>query len=186
VKGGRTFTRRFQAPDGSITRTEVYLRLDDLDPGDVEIDAASVSGQIGLIAELLAEVTERREEADAMYRQWRGRRLLAAAKEEGMPEWQARAASEADPRFVAFKKTLGRLKAESVFLDLYLEALQAKGARVRDRIELSKVAHAGAIIGGPAGAGRKAEARTKEIGLSRRERIAAAARRGQQAEEDEA
>lgn len=181
MRGGRAFRRKFRAPDGKVVETEIFLDLADLDPGDVETDAATVSGQLGLIAELLAEATTAHLEADAFYRHWRGLRMSQAAQS-GDSEWLARAHTEGDKRFLGFKRTIARLKGDMTFLELYSEALQDKGARVRDRIALrGRLEGAASLPVSPKGAERKAvEREERSDARSRRARLGAAMRAARQ------
>lgn len=130
---GRTFIRNID--DREVT---VHLSLLDLEiSGDLDTEASEVAGRIGLVGELLADVTAAFETADAEYRNWRGRKAGAVLESDPkMAEWKVKADIDADAEFTTRKAELANYEGDLEFLRAYYDALKIKSQMVSARVSL--------------------------------------------------
>jgi hypothetical protein len=134
----RTFER--QVGDKAIKVT--------LDPEDLKMgrnlvkEANKIAASIGLVGELMADVTQELHTLDGEYRSWRAQAYRAVIKRDTkVAEWRARQAVESQPEFLRFKELIAGSEGDLAFLRQYHDALRVKSSMIRARAELQRIEH---------------------------------------------
>ena len=128
---GRTFIREID--DNEI---RVHLSLLDLRiSSNPETDADRIAELMGLVGELLADVAQAYEEADADYRNWRGKKSVAIAEESTrVAEHTIKSTVEGDDTFKEKKGAVAQLSGDLEFLRAFMDACRAKVTMLNARL----------------------------------------------------
>lgn len=127
-----------------VTGVEVSLDVKKgLPIADLSRDMARVASEMAWWASVQAAAEGEAEEVDAHYRRWRAiktEEILAADPK--LAEWKLKARIESDPKFIEYKKAVGKAKenvtlARGVFLsfDKKGNQLQSRGAMARGELD---------------------------------------------------
>lgn len=130
---GRTFVRNIDGRE-----INVHLSLRDLEIGnDFVREMATLPSLMGLVGELIADVTDAYQTADAEYRQWRGRQVGAVlAADAKLAEWKVKADVDADEEFAEHKRTIAGYEGDLEFLRGFQESLRAKSLMLNARVNM--------------------------------------------------
>lgn len=104
----------------SNDRLQIRLGLDE--------EQATLGGQLGMTADLLAMWTNEAKMRDARYRAWRA---TAIRNQPGFKsEREEKAFLESAPEFLRHKEACAEAESNQLFLQCYFEALKAKGQQL--------------------------------------------------------
>ena len=99
---------------------------------DPLVDAAALTGTLGLVAELRGDVERSALEATAEYRGWAAKQASKVLEETPkLAEHKIKAKVEGLPEFIEHKRRIARLEGDAVFLRAFFDAAMAKVQMIR-------------------------------------------------------
>lgn len=132
---GRTFIRDIDGRE-----VKVHLSLLDLRIGpDLEAEMTEVPSLMGLVGELLSDVTDGYQRADAEYRRWRGEQVGSILQgDPKLAEWKVKADVDASPRFLEIKHEIAAMEGDLEFLRWFMEAARVKAQQIVAKVNLTR------------------------------------------------
>ncbi len=120
--------------------------------GDLMTELQHLPALIGLVGDLIAEWQFTADVADADYRAMRGEKATELVRSqlgprEGPAEWKVEAAVNASAEFRSHKATIAVLQADLRYLEVYLQALQAKRSMLESLVKLQVGDRNGGVVG---------------------------------------